>query len=73
MICHAKLVSMLPVPCIILSYAESNAGGYSQMIKIGTILLNVKKKDWQNARECFERAIEMDMSYYLGYKQVKEI
>ena len=42
MICHAKLVSMLPVPCIILSFAESNAGGYSQLIKTGTILSN----DW---------------------------
>jgi DNA-binding MarR family transcriptional regulator len=30
---------MRPVPCIILSLAESNAGGYSQMTKTGTILL----------------------------------
>jgi hypothetical protein len=36
-VCHAKLALMLPVPCIILSFAESSGGGYSQMIRTGII------------------------------------
>jgi tetratricopeptide (TPR) repeat protein len=30
-------------------------------------------KDWKNARECFQKAIDMDMSYYLGYKSLGSV
>ncbi len=32
-----------------------------------------RQKDWKNAEECFQKAVEMDISYYLGHKSLGSV